>query len=243
VGDLVLAADSHLGDDERETERFVRFLRQVGPTAATVILAGDIFDLWIARPGLERPFHAAVVDAARDLRRAGVRVKYVQGNRDYFVADHYRAGPFDAVAEESLIELHAGRRIHVAHGDLVNLDDRQYQRWRRASRSAPARAVFGLIPAGPAGRLSAYLERRFRTTNRRYRVGFPLAQAEAYARRAFAAGAQALVLGHFHEARVLEIPPAGAGGGTLYVLPGFREDRSYLRFDAAGEARFEPFTG
>lgn len=238
MGDLILVADSHLNAEDAETDRFLRFLRSVGPTAATLILVGDIFDLWIARRGLELPFHLALVRALGELREAGMAVKYVAGNRDYFVGERYPAGPFAAVAEESLIEEQGGRRIFVSHGDLVNQEDRQYQRWRRLSRSAPVRGLFGLLPAGPAGTLSAYLERRFRTTNQRYRIGFPRAQAEAYARGVFARGADTIVLGHFHEARVMELP-----GGTLYVLPGWREDRRYLRVDGRGEARFEEFTG
>jgi UDP-2,3-diacylglucosamine hydrolase len=235
VGDLVLAADSHLNQEVGHTEHFLRFLREVGPTADTLILVGDIFDLWIARRGLELPFHRDVVEALRALRRQGVHVRYVEGNRDYFVAERHAGDPFEEVAGDFLVCEHAGRRIHVSHGDLVNLEDRQYQRWRRFSRSAATRAAFGALPAGLAGRLSGYLERRFRTTNARYRIGFPTAQAEAYARRAFAAGADTVVLGHFHEARTLEFD----GGRRLYVLPGWREDRSHLRLDGSGGVRFE----
>ena len=72
---------------------------------------------------------------------------------DYFVADRYRDGPFDQVAEESLLERQGGRIIHVAHGDLVNTEDRQDLAWRRVSRSAAVRGILGWLPARPAGEM------------------------------------------------------------------------------------------
>ena len=204
MSDLILAADSHLNAEDRDTDRFLRFLRREGRTAGTLILVGDIFDLWIARDGLELPFHRLVIEALSELREEGVKVQYVQGNRDYFVAERYAEGPFDSVADESLLVLHGGRSIHVAHGDLINVRDRQYRRWRRATRSGWARSLFGLVPSPAAVRLCSYVERRLRTTNVRFRMGFPEDQAAEYARRVFSSGPDTIVLGHFHEARVME---------------------------------------
>lgn len=242
MADLIVAADCHLRAADPDLEAFLRFLRHAAASGARVFLLGDIFDLWIAREGLELPFHRAVVEEVSDLRRAGARISYVQGNRDYFVAQRYPVGPFDAVVEESMLVEHGGRRIHLAHGDLVNRDDRQYQWWRRASRSRPVAAAFSALPPRSAARLSAALERKFRTTNAAYRRGFPAAHAEAYARRAFAAGADTVVLGHFHQARREEYAGlAGAPGGVLHVLPGWREDRRYLRFGGDGAAELIEF--
>jgi UDP-2,3-diacylglucosamine hydrolase len=233
LNDLILVADSHLRHEDRATDRFLRFLRTEGATAATLILVGDIFDLWVARDALELPVHRALVEVVDELGKQGVQVKYVHGNRDYFVADRYAAGPFVQVEEEFLVENHGGRSLHVAHGDLVNQDDRQYLAWRRFSRSTVVRSAFGCLPAGPALRLSHYLERRFRTTNTAYRMDFPQAHAERYAERAFDSGADMVVLGHFHQARTLELEK-----GRLFVLPGWREEHAYLRVDASGAARF-----
>lgn len=233
MSDLIVVADSHLCGEDPATEDFLRFLDREGPSAEVVILAGDIFDLWVAREALELPFHRAVVDGLARLSDRGVRVFYVQGNRDYFVADRYRDGPFHQVAEESLLLQHGGRTIHIAHGDQVNLKDRQYLLWRRLSRSALVRHLFSALPEGIAGRLSLDLERRFRTTNQAFRLEFPQQQAERYAREVFSQGADTIVLGHFHQQRLMEFPE-----GRLFVLPGWREDRAYLRLDGSGQARF-----
>jgi UDP-2,3-diacylglucosamine hydrolase len=239
--DIVLVADSHLRAEDPDLAVFLRLLRQVAVPPAHVYLLGDIFDLWIAREGFELPFHRAVIAEIEALRHGGSRISYVQGNRDYFVRERYAGGPFTAVAEDSLMIDQGGLRIHLAHGDLVNLADRQYQRWRRFSRSRAVGAAFGALPSSAGMKLSLYLERKFRTTNARYRLGFPEAQAEAYSRRAFREGAQIVVLGHFHEARSEEYAANGGPGGRLFVLPGWREDRRYLRIDAAGSVEFVAF--
>jgi len=241
LSDVILVADSHLRAEDPDLALFLRLLRQVAVPPAHLYLLGDIFDLWIAREGFELSFHRTVIAEIERLRGAGARISYVQGNRDYFVGERYGTGPFTAVAADSLLIEQAGLRIHLAHGDLVNLDDRQYQRWRRFSRSRGVGAAFGALPSGVGSRLSLYLERKFRTTNARYRRGFPERQAEAYARRAFREGAQIVVLGHFHEARSEEYPANGGPGGRLFVLPGWREDRRYLRIDTAGKVEFVPF--
>ena len=238
--DVILVADSHLRAEDPDLALFLRLLRHVAVPPAHVYLLGDIFDLWIAREGFELPFHRSVIGEIEGLRRGGASITYVQGNRDYFVRERYAAGPFAGVAEDSLTIEQGGLRIHLAHGDLVNLADRQYQRWRRFSRSRAVGAAFGALPSAAGTKLSLYLERKFRTTNARYRLGFPEAQAEAYARRAFRAGAQVVVLGHFHEARQEEYAANGGPGGKLFVLPGWREDRRYLRIDSAGTAEFVP---
>jgi len=243
LGDLILVADSHLVADDPHTAAFLRFLRVEGRTAGTLILVGDIFDLWIAQEGMELPFHRVVVEAIDELRQAGVTVKYVEGNRDYFVGERYARSLFAEVAGECLEEHHAGHRIHVAHGDLVNVDDKQYRLWRRTSRSRPFLTAFRMLPVSLRARLAAYLERKMRRTNLRYRIGFPTEQAEIYARQVFEQGVDTIVLGHFHEARRM-VFDSGNGGAEqqLFVLPGWREDRRYLRFDDSGGARFVEFS-
>ncbi len=70
-----------------------------------------------------------------------------------------------------------------------------------------------------------------------FRTGFPLAQCEAYARERIAAGADLLILGHFHEERRFEVDARGRRG-TVLVLPAWRERHRYLRVGPGGESAF-----
>src|SRR5262249_39715198 len=94
--------------------------------------------LWIGAGELEQDHHRAVAACLRELRAAGTETHYLEGNRDYRVARAHRGDLFDEASDDGLDESWGGRRVHAAHGDLVNADDRQYRRWRRLSRSAAA---------------------------------------------------------------------------------------------------------
>jgi UDP-2,3-diacylglucosamine pyrophosphatase LpxH len=77
-----------------------------------------------------------------------------------------------------------------------------------------------------------------RPSNEAFRLYFPQEHAQRYAQQVFSSGVDTIVLGHFHQEKVLEFPQ-----GRLFVLPGWREDRAYLRIDGQGQARFMPVQG
>src|SRR5262249_33189578 len=157
----------------------------------------------LADPKLELPHHRSVIEELRRLRRSGVEVHYLEGNRDYRVGHAHRGSTFDAVSDEGLLEEWSGRRMWAAHGDLVNVRDGQYRRWRRISRSDPVWAVFSAIPEGRRFSVAESIERRMRGTNSGMKRAFPVEQVRAYSRDRLASGIDAVVLGHFHDERDL----------------------------------------
>jgi UDP-2,3-diacylglucosamine hydrolase len=196
---VLIVADAHLGSTPGDVEAFVAFLR-AEPPAGHLVLLGDLFDLWIGAPRLQTPAHRRVLEALRNLRAAGARLWYVEGNRDYFLGEAFCPDPFAGVACEGLDLEIGGVRGRFEHGDRINVADRTYQRWRRFSRSAPVRRAFTALPGGVAERLSGWLERRMRSTNLPHRARFPEDLCRARASRAFAAGIDRFFLGHFHRA-------------------------------------------
>jgi UDP-2,3-diacylglucosamine hydrolase len=240
---LVLVADAHLTRDDPEVEIFIAFLADVGSRCGTLAILGDLFNIWLGDEKFQLPHHAKVFDALSDLRRGGVRLVYVEGNRDF----HVRRGPtrhlFDEVAEDFLIESHGGWKIWLTHGDAVNPEDRRYRAWRQFSKSAPVWGAFRLLPGGAGVRLAEWLERRLSGTNVEHKSRFPEEHCRAYARRILDGGCHALVMGHFHEE--LQIPCGERGGRSagVYVLPAWRHGHRYLVFDGEGPPRFAGFEG
>jgi UDP-2,3-diacylglucosamine hydrolase len=196
---------------------------------------GDLFNLWIGQRELEQPQHAAVAAKLADLRRRGVRVRYLEGNRDYGVAGLYAGSALDTSTEEGIVEEHGGHRLYAVHGDRVNVADRQYRRWRRFSRSRPVWALFSLLPTGTRLRLAESLEARMRGTNPEYRQRFPERAVRQFAERLFRAGHDGLVLGHFHVEKELRSsdPP-----GRILVLPEWKSTRRHLEVRPDGEIHF-----
>jgi UDP-2,3-diacylglucosamine pyrophosphatase LpxH len=145
--------------------------------------------------------------------------------------------PFDRVVTELLAAPGSSPAWVAEHGDLVNVDDRQYRRWRAASRSRLVLGSYLRLP-GPLGLpLSRWIERRLRTTNLAYRRSFPTDHAVRRAASHFeSSGARFLVLGHFHQE--LRFP---AGPGEVLVLPDWKRARRHAEWHpgpAGGAMRF-----
>ena len=235
-GDLVFVADAHLRPGHAEVGRFVSFLADIRASVSVLFLVGDLFDTWFGRADLQEPHHRAVVGALRELRDAGVGLHFVEGNREFRIGPGFLGDPFDRVGAVALEQGHGGRRFYATHGDLVNTRDRPYRLWRAFSKSALTQRTFGLLPVATRRRIIDRLERSLKNTNHRHRKRFPREECAEFARRRFAAGVDVIVLGHFHEERVIRYPEAGEGK-AVYVLPAWYTGGGYLRFrgGAAGE--------
>jgi UDP-2,3-diacylglucosamine pyrophosphatase LpxH len=202
--DLILVADPHwnleLTGLEEATARFPK---------ADWLFLGDVFDVWVGLPGMETGAQQAFLDWVSRRRGAGRWVGLWLGNREYFLDG--RAARFDLMGEGLGGQLE-GEALAWEHGDLVNSEDRQYRLWNLVSRSGPLWLFFRLLPASTARRVSAWLERKLRTTNASYKLTFP--------REAFRAAAEShpgatFLTGHFHtheeEANGIALPWAHEG--------------------------------
>jgi UDP-2,3-diacylglucosamine hydrolase len=234
---VALLGDAHLREGDAEVPEFVRFVDALPRDIRTLAILGDLFSVWIGSADLLRPHHRYVIDALTRLRARGCALVYVEGNHDYFLERLYARTLFDRFSADVLdLEL-AGRRAHLAHGDLVNGRDRQYLAWRAVSKSRPFYSVFNLLPARTRVSIADGLEARMARTNLEFRTGFPFAECEAYARRRIGEGARVLVFGHFHEERRLDFKE-GEGSGSVFVLPAWRGGHRYLRIDPGAEPAF-----
>lgn len=232
-GDLVFIGDVHLERDDAELPAFLALLDRLALTASRLVLLGDLFNLWIGQQKLEQPHQTAVLNKLAELRRRGLTVRYVEGNRDYWVGSHYVGRALDEASSTGLVEQMGGHRIFAIHGDLVNPADRPYRLWRRISRSSPVRLAFNGMPRRLRLQLANLLEMRLRSTNARFKRHFPEAQVRSYAARWLSAGYDAVVLGHFHAEH--DLPSAA---GRVLVLPDWKSTRRCLRATPRGELAF-----
>jgi UDP-2,3-diacylglucosamine pyrophosphatase LpxH len=218
---IALIADSHLSGPGGPAGPLLDQLAAL-PAAGCdrLVLMGDIFQAWIGSPRFETPDVAAVVAALRDLRRRGVRVEYVEGNRDFFLKDSAYADAFDGVVLETSFTVDGVRYLAV-HGDGLDDRDWKYRFWRWLSKSRPVRFLVFHIPRGTAHRMVHSTERRLSQTNFKHRTSLPEAAIRRYAERRLAEGHDVLLLGHFHEARTWQV----AGGEVRMLDAWFRSRR------------------
>jgi len=238
ASDLVFVGDVHLDRGDPDLGAFLDYLRGLAASARRIVFMGDLFNLWIGEPDLEQEHHRSVAELLRALRKGGTEIHYLEGNRDYRIACRHARDLFDAATPDGLDETWGGTRVFAAHGDLVNVDDRQYRTWRRLSRSNLAWAVFKAIPRKRRFAWAERMERSMRATNLDQKRAFPDDLARRYASPYFARGYDAVVLGHFHLER--ELGPGIPGSrGRVFVLPEWKGSRRHLRVTASGEMRFE----
>ena len=226
--------DSHFLPGDAVVDLFLEFLGTAPSRFERLVLAGDIFDLWLARTRLHEEHHLLVLSALAEARTRGLIVDYVVGNRDFGVED-LPGAPFDRIATHLLAEAGEAPTWICEHGDLINRSDRQYRAWRAFSRSSPVLGTFLRLPPAVSLPASRWLERRMRTTNLAYKRAFPHEQARGSAELHFErTGARALILGHFHQE--LRFP---AGAGEVLVLPSWKVAQRHAELDpATKELRF-----
>lgn len=217
---VALIADAHLGGPGGEAGPLVAQLDALpGLGAERLVLMGDIFQGWVGFERFETAAVRQVVAALRRLRAAGVRVDYIEGNRDFFLARGPYADAFDAVCREVAFEA-GGRRYLAVHGDGLDRRDWKYRFWRRASKSWLSRQVISKTPRRLARRLVESTERSLSKTNLEHKRFIPEDVLRAYAERRLAEGHDALLVGHFHEEHRWAV-----AGGEVWLLEAWYDSR------------------
>lgn len=217
---VALIADSHLSGPGGPAGPLVDQLRALpGQGCRRLVLMGDLFQAWVGFRSFETEDVRAVVAALRELRARGIRIDYVEGNRDFFLAGSPYAAAFDLIALETSFEV-GGVRYLAVHGDGLNDQDWKYRFWRRLSKSAPVRLAVRATPRALANKMVHSTERRLSRTNFKHRSALPEAAIRAYAERRLAEGHDVLLLGHFHEPRVWRVK-----GGEVRMLDAWFRSR------------------
>lgn len=203
---VAVVADAHLGGPGGDAAPLIDQLEALpGEGCRRLLLMGDLFQLWIGDRRYETPDIARVVETLAGLREAGVRVDYIEGNRDFFLgASPYRHA-FDSVGSEVALEA-GGRRYLAVHGDGLDRRDWKYRFWRAVSKSRPSRFAARRVPRRYAQRLVFGTERTLSATNLEHKRRIPEDVLRAYGRRRLTEGHDVLLLGHFHEPLTLEVP-------------------------------------
>lgn len=224
MGPTWVLGDPHAGHDAEADAALLELLHRAAEHAVDLVVMGDLFVAWIARPRFFTPLQANVVAALESVRNRGGRVRFVVGNRDYLV-DGLLGSAFDAVyADEVLVDV-GGAKTLLLHGDGLDPEDRPYRAWRAFSRSAPARALLEALPGAVGRQLAERTERGLRDVNTQYKTGpLPVRALEAVSRRAARAGAARAIVGHFHDDATI----TADDGVPVHVAPGWFERRVVL---------------
>ncbi len=193
---LRVVGDVHLCAEEPEVEACFRdYVASLEGTGGTLVLLGDVFDVWIGRPMQDDPVPKRALDALKRLIAAGTTVVFMLGNRD---AAFRGADGFDAVLWPDPVRTTLGDKAVVfTHGDQLCTADHGYQAMRRFIYS-PAGQSLEHLPYRAKRWLADGMRRLSRKETGKkpsYAMGIDYGHAlrwlEAY-------GAEAIIAGHVH---------------------------------------------
>lgn len=232
-GQLVVLGDSHIGLSDGSEARVVAWLDRLSTfRPAALYLNGDLFHYLIAHPKFFTSPVARVFDRLRELRDSGVRVHYVEGNRDFFLEGSFAEEAVTDVGLEYVVP--AGTKTYlIIHGDLINDRDWPYRFWRFASKNPVSRLGLELIPRGAARKFVDGVEKKLAGTNFKHKSRLPVELMKSFAATRAQKGVTDVVFGHFHQKTTID------GQATVTVLPPWYENGEAMVIDpVTGASRF-----
>lgn len=190
-------SDLHLEPAQPATVRALRQYLHSTPADA-VFLLGDLFEVWVGDDALQEPgsFEAQACAALQAATRR-LPVFFMHGNRDFLAGPAFLRHCGITGLQDPTVLTFAGQRIVLSHGDLLCLDDVDYQRFRVQARSAEWQESFLAQPLAQR-RLQARGIRQ--QSEARKQSGATYADVDGPAAIAWlqAARASTLVHGHTH---------------------------------------------
>jgi UDP-2,3-diacylglucosamine hydrolase len=236
----IFLADAHLNQDDIHSRNFLVLADKAAAEKIPLFLLGDVFDLWFGNPGLTFAFQKPIIGHLRKLRGVGLRLYYVEGNRDFYLKREHEGTTFDVVSEGDLRAAVGEMRLILSHGDTVNRADFVYRFWKGISKSRLANEAVAHLPPSIILPAADWIERNLKRSNRRHRGSFPERECREYAMRLFNEGVDFVVLGHFHQERLSRFSRE-ASRKIVTVLPSWKDQWRYFYLAADGAHGFRAF--
>lgn len=124
--DVVVLSDIHLGTYGCHAGELVLYLKSIAPK--TLVLNGDIIDIWQFSKNYFPPSHMAVVKELTRMLSHGAQVYYIPGNHDEVLRKlvGQRIGNL-IIDNKAVLDLN-GKKAWIFHGDVFDLT-MKHSRW------------------------------------------------------------------------------------------------------------------
>ncbi len=144
--DVYFISDLHLSvETPALNETFFIFLTEYASKARALFILGDLFADWIGDDAMDS-FHDLVASKIFQLKKQGVIVYFMPGNRDFLLgARFFNASGMVQLNDPALIRL-GEQKVLLKHGDDLCLEDKSYQRFRSLVRKSWIQYLFLKCP-------------------------------------------------------------------------------------------------
>ena len=125
--DILVLSDVHLGTYGCHAKELLRYLKTVKPK--TVILNGDIIDIWQFSKRYWPKNHMKVIKHLMSWMSRGVKIYYITGNHDEMLRKFvgFKMGSLKIV-NKIILELDNGKTAWFFHGDVFDVT-MQHSKW------------------------------------------------------------------------------------------------------------------
>lgn len=225
---LLFISDLHL-DPSRPavTALFREFLDTEAREAGALYILGDLFEAWIGDDAV--PPGDPTLAALRELTASGVPVHVMRGNRDFLLGPGFEAATGATLLAEPTVIRIDGERVLLMHGDVLCIDDTEYQAFRRMVRDPDWQAAF--LSLSIEQRIARAREARDESSGRNQSIDDYLMDVNpGEVNRAMAEhGVHRLIHGHTHRPAIHELGTR-PGEKQRIVLGDWYDQGSVLRW-------------
>jgi UDP-2,3-diacylglucosamine hydrolase len=201
---LLVVSDTHI-EDARDSLYFsvIRLIRERAEPGDTIVLSGDIFDLFIGSKKVFKERYSLFLETLRAAAARGCHIHYIEGNHDFLMRRVFKGMSGINYHERGFDLEVSGKKFYFAHGDTIDREDYGYLFLRAVLRNPVTKLIEPIVPGqwiDHIGRGSSQLSRKHSAHHR------PVSDFERVRRlfRSFAAeqcrkGFDFVVLGHCHD--------------------------------------------
>ena len=234
-------SDAHLGataaDRERDRRRRLHdFLTALPGRAEILYIVGDLFDFWFEYGTAIPRRHFDTLAVLRRTIEAGVPIVYLNGNHDFWLGPFLRQEIGADTRDGAVSVEHQGRRIWLHHGDGLIGGDLGYRLLKKVIRHPASIGLYGLLHPDLGIPLASWVSGLSRHS-REDRPPDPDRLWREIAAPRFAAGYDAVMVGHFHHAYERR-----DGAHVFYVLGDWIDQFTYVTLEN-GEFRLGVWEG
>ena len=128
-------SDLHLQESRPDiTKAFLGFLENTAYKAERLYILGDLFEAWIGDD--DQNNFISEIQAALLKTNKTTKIFFLHGNRDFLIGTEFASSSGLEILNDPTIEEMFGNRVLLMHGDLLCIEDHDYQAFRKTSRDA-----------------------------------------------------------------------------------------------------------
>ena len=126
-------SDLHLQENRPDiSEAFLAFLENTASKAEKLYILGDLFEAWIGDD--HQNTFISEIRAALLKTNKTTKIFFLHGNRDFLIGSEFASSSGLELLNDPTIEEMFGKHVLLMHGDLLCIEDHDYQAFRKTSR-------------------------------------------------------------------------------------------------------------